>query len=372
VDETLKGERMKTLYCVGAGLMGCAVMVSAQQPAAGVSGQAAPFVVASQANDQGERLVFDVIVTDKAGKLVKGLQEQDFTVLDNKQPTKILAFKEHNPPPLGPSQIDASTEIILVFDEVNSPLSRVIYARQGMQSYLRRNNGQLDHPVSLAFFTDTGLQVQKEPSLDGNALALALNEGQSVRAVENGDMDRGLGRLQKSQDALYSLIDRAKATPGRKMVIWVGPGWPLLSGFNDNLSPQQQQRIFSSVVRLSTEMRETRMVLYSIDTLGTFGSGTLRDNYYENFTKGLTRPDKAQLGDVGLQVLVTQTGGRVIFGNDSIVNSLDHCVEDLSGYYTVSIGAAPGEKPNTFHAIEVKLSSGGLKARTRDGYYAQP
>src|ERR1700747_3716672 len=36
----------------------------------------------------------DVVVTDKSGKPVPGLQQQDFTLLDDKQPQKILSFRE--------------------------------------------------------------------------------------------------------------------------------------------------------------------------------------------------------------------------------------------------------------------------------------
>src|SRR5277367_5887589 len=38
------------------------------------------------------RLVFDVVVTDKSGKAITGLEEKDFTLLDNGHPQKILSF----------------------------------------------------------------------------------------------------------------------------------------------------------------------------------------------------------------------------------------------------------------------------------------
>jgi VWFA-related protein len=364
------GERVAPIACA---MVTLALMLGGQPCHAQGGGQSQPFVVASHGPEQPGKLLLDVVVTDKSGKAIADLQQQDFTVLDNKQPSKVLRFQPHNPAPLGPSQVDASTEIILVFDEVNAPLPRVIYARQGIQTFLRQKNGQLEHPVSLALFTDSGMQIQTQPTLDGNALADALeHQGESVRAIDSGANDGGLARLQLSQDGLDALIARAKTRPGRKMILWIGPGWPLLSGFRDNLSQAQEQRVFNSVVRLSTEMREARMVLYSVDTLGAEGVGTSRDTFYQNFTKGLTKPDNAQLGDLGLQVLVTQTGGRVIFGNDKIENSIGHCIADLNAYYTLSIDTAPAERPNSYHSIEVKLASPALKARTRTGYYAQP
>lgn len=35
----------------------------------------------------------DVVVTDGAGQAVAGLQQQDFTLLDNKKPQPILSFR---------------------------------------------------------------------------------------------------------------------------------------------------------------------------------------------------------------------------------------------------------------------------------------
>src|ERR1700722_8452956 len=40
----------------------------------------------------GRRISIDVVVTDKSGKPVPGLQQQDFTLLDDKQPQPILSF----------------------------------------------------------------------------------------------------------------------------------------------------------------------------------------------------------------------------------------------------------------------------------------
>ena len=39
------------------------------------------------------RITLDVVVTDHSGKPVPGLQQQDFTLLDNKQPQPIVDFR---------------------------------------------------------------------------------------------------------------------------------------------------------------------------------------------------------------------------------------------------------------------------------------
>ena len=327
---------------------------------------------AQQPAGQNPHIQLDVVVTDKSGKPVAGLNQQDFTILDNKQPTPILTFHPHTASSVPAGEIDPSTKVIFIFDEVNAPYDRAVYARESLKKYLKQNNGNLDHPVSIGLFTDSGLQLQTQPSVDGNALAVALEkEGQTYRAIERGAVGGDFQRLQLSLDALNTLMVQEKANPGRKMVIWISPGWPLISGPRDNLTEKQEQQVFDKVVWLSGALRESRITLYSVDTLGTAGTGE-RTVFYQNFTNGLTKTSNAAFGDLGLQVLVTQTGGRAIFGNDNIDNSINHLVADLTAYYTLEIAAAPSERPNQYRELNIKLATPGLKSRSRTGYYAQP
>src|ERR1700722_14996742 len=77
-----------------------------------------------QAEPPNRQITLDVVVTDKSGKPVPGLQQQDFTLLDNKQPQKILVF--------GAVQSGASdppVEVVLVVDEVNTTFTNVSFER---------------------------------------------------------------------------------------------------------------------------------------------------------------------------------------------------------------------------------------------------
>lgn len=171
------------LYCVY-----CSFPAVAQQSAAAEPTTAETRTpLTSSASPAPNDLLLDVVVTDKSGKPVAGLNQQDFTVLDNKHPANILTFHPHSAAATPAGEVDASTEVIFILDEVNASYEKVIYARQGIEKYLQQNNGQLDHPVSVGLFTDSGLQLQTQPSVDGNALAAALEQqGQTYRAIENG------------------------------------------------------------------------------------------------------------------------------------------------------------------------------------------
>jgi len=75
-------------------------------------------------------------------------------------------------------------------------------------------------------------------------------------------------RFQISLDSLSQLAARGIFRPGRKIILWFLPGWPLLSGagVEEQMDTKQQQQIFNQVV---ARLRQSRITLYSIDPLGS-------------------------------------------------------------------------------------------------------
>ena len=76
-------------------------------------------------------------------------------------------------------------------------------------------------------------------------------------------------RFQLSLKALATISASDATRVGRKIILWISPGWPLLSGPNIQLTPEQRGRLFGTIVGLSKELRDERVTLYSIDSLGT-------------------------------------------------------------------------------------------------------
>jgi len=308
----------------------------------------------------------DVVVTPKAGAPVANLQQGDFTVLDNKAPQPILSFEAVT----GSTKVPV--EVILVIDAVNMPFQQLAYERTQIGRFLRANGGRLAYPTALMFFTDTGTQIQNEPSGDGNALAEALDKF----AIGLRDITRSTGvygaeeRLDLSLGAIQALVARETPRPGRKIVLWLSPGWPILSGPGIELDAKQQQGIFGNIVDLSTQLREARITLYSLDSLGV-DEGVGRTNYYQDFIKGVSKSSQTQLGNLSLQVLAVQSGGFALTST-GVAQLLQQCITDIEPYYVLSFAPAPAERPNEYHHIEVQVSKPGLIARTRQGYYAQP
>ncbi|HTZ83708.1 MAG TPA: VWA domain-containing protein [Candidatus Acidoferrales bacterium] len=318
----------------------------------------------------GHRILLDVVVTDKSGKPISGLQEQDFTILDDKTPAKITSF--HASEPTEPS--DPPVQAIILVDGVNASIQSVIFETQQLQKFLRQNNGQLPLPMSLAIFSDASQQMQPESTRDGNVLADGLGANQpGLRSLRRSAGFWGASeRLQLSLQTLERITRYEEGRPGRKLLLWISPGWPLLSGPSIQLTNRDERMLFNSVVDFSRQLRDARVTLYSIDPLGTGDAGSFRAFYYQSFLKGVPNARKVDSGNLALQVLATQSGGMVLNSSNDLQKLLAAPLGDAKAFYTLSFDAPPADHPDEYHALQVKVDKPGLSARTRTGYYAQP
>jgi VWFA-related protein len=176
--------------------------------------------------------------------------------------------------------------------------------------------------------------------------------------------------LQLSLTALRQFTAREGARPGRNVIIWISPGWPILSGPNVELDSKQKQQIFTDIVDMSNRLAQARVTLYEVNPLGASES-EFRGSYYEVFLKPVTKPDQVNLGNLALQVLSIQSGGRAFDFNNDLPGLLQKCFTDIAPYYEISFVPAAAERPDEYHSLEVKVSKSGLTAHTRQGYYAQ-
>jgi len=325
----------------------------------------------AQIADAGRRITLDVVVSDKSGKPIPGLDQRDFTLLDNKQPSKILSFDAIQG---SAAAADPPVEAILLIDEVNTAFTAVSYERQQVEKFLRRDGGELSRPTSLVFLSDSGAEMGKLSSRDGNALMAELNEHESgLRTIRRSQGVYGAeDRVSLSLKAIEQLAGYEATRPGRKLVVWISPGWPLLSGPRDELSSKDQQRLFGTIVALSDGLRRARITLYSIDPLGTNDAVGFRTSYYEEFVKGVKKANQVHIGNLGLQVLAVQTGGRAIHSDNDVAGQIADCIADANSFYVLSFEGLPGDGPNEYHSIEIKIDKPGMTAHTRTGYYAQP
>jgi VWFA-related protein len=337
---------------------------SAQQPAT------------SPASATNHEVVLDVVVTDSSGKVVSGLKQEDFTVKDNKALQQVHSFHAATATLNGTTlKSDPPVEIILVLDAYNATIKEIEREREGIRTFLGQNGAHLARPVSLAILTANGTTTVTGPSLNGNALInyfdKTVTEFRSVPGT-SGIYGR-LERFNTSIRAFDSMIDSTAAKrPGRKLLIWIGNGWPLISGLvaEHNLSQKEKDKAFEIIAATSVALRQARITVYNANSIEV--GNVFETQFYDGYLKPVTSWKDAYFGNLGLQVIATQTGGQVLNASSDLVAEITTCIADADAFYVMSYQAPPADHPNEYHAITVGIARPGLTARSLTGYYNQP
>ncbi len=346
------------LFCIlFASLLSATLPVTAQQ--------SLPAIAPPGPSSSSQQIHLDVVVDSRSGEPVNNLRLQDFTILDNKSPRPITSFKVVTP-------AKEPVEVILLLDAVNTPFSLVSFMRSQTEKFLKANGGKLAHPTTIAVLRDKGVQTTGGFSTDGNSLSNALEHYNiGLRQITQGTQWTDNDRLTICLNALNKLNTYAANLPGRKLILWISPGFPLLSGPNYNLTASEHQQVFGDIVFLSSQLRKSKITLYDVNPTGV-SEGLFDSNYYLTFVKGIAKPDDAQFASIGIQVLSVQTGGLTLESESDVARMIERCVTDADSWYEIAFDPLPADKPNEYHHIDVRLGQPGLVARTRDGYYANP
>jgi VWFA-related protein len=318
------------------------------------------------------RMQLDVVVTDATGKAVTGLQPWDFKLLDNDHASKILYFRAFDD---GGVKAQPPVEVILLFDALNLSVQQQGFVRNELMRFLKQNNGQLPHPTTLMVLGDNGVAVQPQPSRDGNALAALLKTvNPHITAFGPAMGIQGaMERFARSVQQLRMIAENETHKPGRKLLIWISAGWPLLETLNFVPAESNKKKYFEDIVELSNWLREARMVVYSaapIDpSMGGAGRAPL---LYQDFLKPVANSQAAHSGNLGLRVLALQTGGQILGPSNDVAGQIGQCIADADSFYQLTFEPAPTEHGDEYHSLKLSVVQPSLTVRTTTGYYDQP
>ncbi len=123
----------------------------------------------AHSSDREEGLIkLDVLVTDSSGKPVPGLHSNDFALLENGQPNRIVSFHAFD----GVSaQPESPVEVILVIDMLQLPINLIMMEQSSVEAFLRKDDGHLAEPVRILTLQESGIWQVADASRDGKALA---------------------------------------------------------------------------------------------------------------------------------------------------------------------------------------------------------
>ncbi len=329
-------------------------------------------------------VVLDVVVTDAAGNPVRNLTRDDFALREDGKPQSIDSFSAVSD---GQATTDVAPHTILIIDELNTEFEDIAYARYSLTKLLKRENGQLDQPTELLALTNKGLVILTGYTRSTQTLQTALDRHKTGLPWR---LHRGfyaaMERVNLSLTVLQDIAVANVGVPGRKNVVWISPGFPIMSALTPD--PRAQQMLFDSIRRLSDQMLTARISVYSIDPRGVLGlggqfsvaggargsagAGISNDYAFGAYLNALSSANQASFGDIAVQTLAVQTGGRALFGRNDVDRELATTIAEGNTYYTISYAPTNKDFDGKFRKVAVTLSRPGFRVRTRDGYYALP
>jgi VWFA-related protein len=304
------------------------------------------------------RVLLHVTVTNAQGEPVAGLNPQDFTILDNGQPQRLVSYAAYD----DANKPDTPVQILLLIDNLNLDgieLNRVL---QGVEDFLRRNQGQLAYPASIVILSDQGIEVPSPPTTDGNALAAQLEN------VRTGRTLAPLDRFLRSLSALASITQQQTPVPGRKLLLWLGPGWiafPPALGASVYVSPFSQTSEFNDIATLLNGLRAAQITL--------FGGFLFAAPFRSDLIQPAQSPGNVNSASLRLSTLAFESGGRTLLNesnpNIPVADQIDQYLEDAGLFYSLAYVAPPAKPRLPYHSIQVRIDRPGLTAHTSVAYY---
>ncbi len=334
-------------------------------------------------------VVLDVVVTDRAGKLVTNLSRSDFTLLEDGVRQSIASFESPEQRPDVPvfvegksnkaeakSALNGSTPspsalTILVLDELNSEVLDQAYARSAIQKFLRTHGPRLRQPTCLMLLGQKRLELLHDYSQDANALVEALHQRHAELpfGLMTAEMSGAGERLSKTLWALQQVAAANNHFAGRKNVIWVGPGFPALDSIL-SLNPDDRHRLVAAVGDATNLLFDSRLTVYTINPRGLEASPVM---YGKSLGGGfLTGTQDPASGELVFESIAPETGGKIFRLQNDVDVAIATSVDDGAAYYTLAYYPSNRDWSGKFRTVNVMARDQSLQARVRRGYFAVP
>ena len=260
-------------------------------------------------------------VTDKHGRFIKDLKEQDFHFLDDKRPPE--AVKDFR------SETDLPLRVGLLIDSSNSIALRFRFEQEAATEFLN----QIVRPKSdLAFVIgfDTTTEVTQDFTDDSEKLS------KGIHILRPGG---GTALYDAVYFACRDKLMKAPVTgPARRAII-------LLSDGDDNQSRVTREEAIEMAQR-------AEVIIYAISTN--------------------TADMKGLPGDKVLERMSEATGGRAFFPFkiQDVSNAFTEIQEELRSQYQVAYKPAQFIANGRYRSIEILADNKKYKVRARKGYFA--
>ncbi len=376
-----------------------------------------------------------VTVVDKKGNAVTGLEASDFVVLDEGKPRKVELFRVDgrrttasagaapaalpsgtfsNRPTLAEDEPRNVTALVL--DNINTTPLQGVTARRLMMRYLTTLAPQTITAVYLMAeklyvlhdFTDDAaalraklektklstptawemddrpsiveaeniLKVFTDPTGSSEAMKAFLSYGLRADAIADAAVRRD--RAQRSLAQLEALGMHLAGIPGRKSLVWMGGGFPMMAvtASLSQKTPELLETLEGDVRQVPRTLAQQGVALYIVDARRIEAPPDVRAQSMQpvpqrgrgNFELLMDTSAMSNDPTSAMQTMASITGGRYFYPEDRTAG-IDKVVSDWQGSYT--LGFYMAEKPDDkWHKLKVQVKRPGVSVRHRDGYLA--
>jgi Ca-activated chloride channel family protein len=301
-------------------------------PLGGLEAQNAILPANFQASSQ--MVMVPVAVTDRGGRTLNGLRQEDFTVLDNQKPQQIVSF----------SSEDVPSSVGLVLDTSGSMRNALGTAKDVAHSFLKTANPEDEFLL---------LTVSTEPDTISGFTRDAAELDRDIQSARTG----GLTALI---DTVYlGLSHMHQATRSRRALLIISDGI-------DNHSRYSKRKL----LRIAVEA-DVQIYTIILDTGLTGGQAATIPFRPSMIKKPVDQGQEAQ-GPALLEELAEKTGG-LHFRVRNAAEAQDAAVKvgrALRNQYV--IGYRPPEaESGKWRKVRVKLDVPDANVYARDGYYTR-
>lgn len=251
----------------------------------------------------------------EAGRLVPGLAQEDFEILDNNKPQALTVFSNEVLP----------ITVIVMLDTSGSMTANMAILKAGAEQFLLRL--LTGDRARVGDFNDK-IQMVSPLSGDRDELIAAL-----------GSID--FGYPTRLYDAIAAGLDELRGIEGRRVVLV----------FTDGDDTASRTRFGRVLDRAQTE----EVMVYAI---GLQGDDVINGRHVR------TRPDRS------LKTLAGETGGGYfeLSKTDQLTSTFTRVALELHSQYL--LGFSQESRDGRTHKLEVRVKKAGMTARARKSYVA--
>jgi VWFA-related protein len=368
-----------------------------------------------------------VVVTDKSGNHLHGLNKEDFTLLENGKPVSVTAFEELTAntgpiaaPTVAPGQFrnlslqdpKPRNVVVIALDTVNTPFLDQAYGRRELIKFLARNVGS-GQVLALMLITSHGLKVVQGLTGDPAVLTAALKkvsgevntlETLSTDAqadavtgdlpptmfspyadplsaldafVEHGDAVEAQfvqqNAIETTMNAFLGIAWSLSGVPGRKSLLWATGGFPFAID-----SPSSVPGGYLSVLyeRTMLALNEAQISVYPVDIRGLMNNSIFAEGNRTGSISGLNASraltNRGWLQQAKFDTLndfADMTGGKAFYNTNDLTGSFQRAADDGLSYYVLGYYLDTHNNKPGWRTLKVKVDKKDIEVRALTGFF---